>query len=391
MKKRTIIRALCAVLAVLLACSLVGCAGKSLHATPKASKTVATAGNVDIRYDELYYLAKNRQAELQGTSLDAEALRAELEQFVWDNLLTRSHALISVADDYGISCDKDKVGENVQAQIEDLIADETIFAGDRDAYIASLDEAFMTEAYLRTYIATENYLATEVVLKMIERGELDDSDEAALAVIANRNEFIRTVHVYIAKNNGVYSEPRNRLNAENIATRLAAIVDGGERYAEMRNAIKNYDNDQKDTTGDGFYFARGEMQKVYEDAAFSLVNDFDASGVVETDDGFYVIMRMPLDEAYVNRNLEVLKSSIYFSKLNAMVDARYAELQRDFALTSFGEALDLTTLPEIRAAGGETLRTVLIGLSIVVGAGAVIAMGVVVWKKKRPAAKKKTK
>lgn len=391
MKKRTMTRALCALLVALLAFSLVSCAGGSLHASPKASKTVATAGNVDITYDELYYLAQNRRAELDGAGLDTEALRAELEKFVWDNLLTRSHALISVADDYGISCDKGKIAENVQLQIEDLIANEQLFAGDRDKYAASLDEAFMTEAYLRSYIAVENYLATEVVLSMIERGEIDGSDEAALAIIRDRNEFIRTVHVYIAKDNGVYSESRNRLNAENIANRLAAIEDDGMRYLEMRDAIKNYDNDKSDTTGDGFYFARGEMSKVYEDAAFALVNDFDASGVIETEEGFYIIMRMPLDETYVSRNLEVLKSSIYFSKLNAMVDARYAELQQDLTRTRFGEKLDLVDLPAISATGGETLHTVIIVACIVAGIGAVVAAVIVIWRKRRPATKRKRK
>ena len=391
MKKRTITRVLCVLLAALFAFSLVGCAGGSLHASPKAKKAVASAGGVDITYGELYYLAKNKQAELEGEALGEEALRAELESFVWDNLLTHSHALISVAKDYGISPDKGRVAENVQAHIEDLIANESTFAGDREAYAASLDAAYMTEAYLRSYLATENYLATEVILEMIERGELDGSDEAALAVIGNRDAFIRTVHVYIAKNNGVYSESRNRLNAQNIAARLAAISDPNARYMEMREAIKNYDNEQKDTTGDGFYFARGEMEKVYEDAAFALVNDYDASGVVETESGFYIIMRMPLDQTYVNRNLDVLKSSIYFSKLNALVDARYTEMQADFARTRLGEKLDLVALPEISAAGGETLYTLTVVLCIGVAGGAVVAAGVILWRKKRPALKERKK
>lgn len=391
MKKRTITRVLCALLATLFAVSLVGCAGGSLHASPKAKKTVATAGDVEIAYDELYYLAKNRQAELAGEALSEEALRAELESFVWSNLLTNSHALISVAKEYGISPDKGRVGDNVQAQIEELIASESTFAGDRDAYAASLDEAYMTEAYLRSYIATENYLATEVVLEMIERGELDGSDEAALAVIGDRDAFIRTVHVYIAKNNRIYSESQNRLNAQAIAARLAAISDPSARYMEMREAIKNYDNEQKDTTGDGFYFARGEMQQAYEDAAFALVNDFDASGVVETDSGYYIIMRMPLDQTYVNRNLEVLKSSIYFSKLNTIVSQRYAELQADFARTRFGEKLDLVALPQISATGGETVYTIAVVACIGVAGGAIVAAGVILWRKKRPAMKGKRK
>ena len=158
---------------------------------------------------------------------------------------------------------------------------------------------------------------------------------------------------------------------------------------EMRDAIKNYDNEQKDTTGDGFYFARGEMEKVYEDAAFALVNDYDASGVVETEDGYYIIMRMPLDQTYVNRNLDKLKSSIYFAKLNALVEARYAEMQTDLTRTRFGESLDLVALPEISAAGGETLYTVVLVLCIGVAGGAIVAVGVILWRKKRPTMKRR--
>ena len=390
MKKRICKRVLCALLATVLLFMLVGCSGATLYASPRANRIVATAGNVDITYEELYYLAKNKQAELSAdTTLDAATRRAALESFVWENLLTSSHALISVARDYGVKCNKGNIAENVQAQLDDLIANEALFAGDLDAYAASLDEAFMTENYLRTFLAVENYLATEVILEMIERGELDDSDEAALAVINSEN-YIRTVHVYIAKNNSVNIESINRLNAQNIANRLAAITDDAERYEEMRNAIKNYDNEKKDTTGDGFYFAKGEMDERYENAAFSLPV-YGASGVVEVEDGFYIIMRMPIEQAYVNRNLDTLKGNMHFVKLNAMVHARYAELEEEFALTRYGEKLDLENLPEISANGGATMHTMVILVSVGVGVGGVIAVCIILLRRKPKKSVKRTR
>lgn len=390
MKKRMIQRVLCALLALALLLALASCSGNTLHASPRANKAVAKAGNVTITYDELYYLAKNKQAELLlDTTLDAATRRAELERFVWDNLLTSSHALISVARDYGIKCDKGDIAENVQLQLEDLIANAATFAGDYEAYAASLDEAYMTEHYLRTYLAVENYLATAVILEMIERGELDDSDETALAAI-NGSDYIRTVHVYIAKNNGVNTEALNHLNAQNIANRLAAITEDAARYEEMRNAIKNYDNEKKDTTGDGFYFARGEMDERYEEAAFSLPV-YGASGVVEVENGYYVIMRMPIEETYVNRNLDTLKGNMHFVKLNAMVNARYAELQNDFERTRFGDKLDLENLPQITANGGATLRTLLIVVGVCVGVGGVITACALLLRRKPKKSAKRTR
>lgn len=360
-------------LAMLLMLSLVGCnAAREVRASPRADKAVIKADNIKVTYDELYYLANTRAAELkkENPSISRDELRASLESFVAENLLNRTHALLSVAREYGIRPDRGDIARNVQAQMESVI--ENAFAGDRDAYIDSLNEAFLTDTYVRTFVAVENYIATEIVLEMLEKGKLDDSDEAALRAIHSK-DFIRTVQVFISNTNG-YTDEENRAHAREIADKLAAIADPDERYLAMRKAIGGaYNNDYSDTVGNGYYFARGEMDAAYEEAAFALKNVYDASDVIETDEGYYVIMLMEKEDAYISSNLETLKTKTYFIQLNAEVDKRYAELCESAETTSFYKSLDLTDLPVIYADGGEGAFLVTLAFCIVLGVGAAIA------------------
>lgn len=378
---KRILRRLTALLLATLLLSLMGCnAAREVRATPRADKAVIKADNIKVTYDELYYLANTRAAELreENAQISRDELREALASFVEENLLNRSHALLSVAKDYGIRPDRGDIADNVQQQMESVI--ESAFAGDRDAYIASLNEAYLTDAYVRTYVAVENYIATEIVLEMLEREELDDSDETALRAIHSA-DFIRTVQVFVSKTNG-YTDEENRAHAREIADTLAAITDPVERYLAMRAAIGGaYNNDYSDTLGHGYYFARGEMDDAYEEAAFALKNEYDASDVIETDEGYYVIMLMEKEDAYISDNLETLKTKTYFIKLNELVDARYAALRESAETTRFYESLDLTDLPAIDADGGEGMFVVTVAVCIVLGAG--VAVGVLTWLLRR--------
>ena len=53
MKKRICKRVLCALLVAVLLFTLAGCSGATLYASPRANRIVATAGNVEVAYEEL--------------------------------------------------------------------------------------------------------------------------------------------------------------------------------------------------------------------------------------------------------------------------------------------------------------------------------------------------
>lgn len=367
MKNKNLLR-LCAVLLLAVTLlSLGGCASRTVRASSNAERVVATAGEIDILYDEYYYITMTRirqlKVEFGEDALSDPAVREKLNTFVAENLLTESHALLALGLSYGIDIEDGSIADSVKAHMEDILED--TFAGDRDAYIESLRESYLTDRYIRTFVAVENYLSTEIVKEMLQRGELDSSDETAM-VRLNSDDFIRIRQVFIES---VYSggEEKAKQKAEALRATVAAATTDDARNNAMLEAMK----ESRDFTdvGDGLYFARGEMEKSFEQAAFALPL-YGVSEVIEVEGGYTFLMRLPKVDSYLQKNLETLKTKTYFIVLNEKLDKWLAE--NPLEMTSFGESLDPTALEEIVPDGGEGIFTVVwIG-----GAVAVALIGV---------------
>lgn len=351
-------RILALVLALcLLMLSLVSCAAKgTVYASPRASRVVATVGDVEILYEELYFMAMNYIAELKQAhgenALQDEALRAELDRFVWESFVCRENALISLGYEYGLDVFEGDIAESVQQEIESML--ENNFGGDREAYVEALASQYMTDHYVRRFFAVEEELANAIVLEMLYRGEVQSNDAQVLATLQGES-FVRTVHVFIDKNNAAYTKEQHRAHAVEVQASIAAATTDDARFAAMNEEIGGkYNQDFSDPLGKGYYFTYGEMDKAYEEAAFALA-EYGVSDVVETEDGYFIIMRLPKDEAYITSNFEMLKSKSYFVVLNQKVDQKLATMS--LTKTKFGQSLDLTALPEIDPDGGNLLLT----------------------------------
>ena len=135
-------------------CSVSG----QLHASPRAGKTVAKAGNVKILYEELYYFAMNKRAEMVAEEgehvFDDPEKRTELENFVWGKLLTRETALRSVGEDYGLSVYDGELSDNIKNDIDALVREN--YNGDRKTYVRALGQ-------IHQQIAVQGDLVVEVV------------------------------------------------------------------------------------------------------------------------------------------------------------------------------------------------------------------------------------
>ena len=258
---------------------------------------------------------------------------------------------------------------------------ETSFEGDRKAYIEELNAAYMTDRYARQYFGVENYLATKIVIEMAKRGEVETDDAKILEMIKGE-KFVRTMHVFISKSNGVYTDAENRAHAEAIRAEIAAKTDNDARFDAMFDAVGGkYNNDFGDSLGRGYYFTYGEMDAAYETAAFALA-EYGVSDVIETDDGYYVLMRLPKDEAYITENFESLRDKSYFVTLNNRVDQKLENMTLE--KTRFGKGLDLADLAPIDADGGSTLIVV----GVCIGCAVILAVTVVVVVMLRKKAKK---
>jgi len=360
-KKYWRVLALSLVLVTLL--TLCSCsASREARPTNRANKVVATVDELDITYDTLYYITMTRIAELKRAdenALSTPEQREELAAFVKEHLLTRSEALILIGKENGLEIDKGVIAAAVQEDMDNIL--NNTFAGDRKKYIESLNAEYLTDRYVRSYLAVEEHLPAALIEKMLKDGQIDDSNETAEALI-NGNDFIRTIHVFISKTNA-YTDAENRAHAAAVQSAVAAKLTDGERYDEMHDQIGGkYNNDMGDTLGNGYYFAKGEMEEAYEQAAFALP-EYGVSPVVETADGFYIIMRMPKSADYIEENFQYLKEKSYYLALNRMVEERYATLTLE--MTRYGNSLDLMDLPPIDADGGEAGFVILITVSVV--------------------------
>lgn len=378
-------RAVSGLLAVLLlAFSLTACAAsRPVYASPRAGKVVATVGDVKILYEELYFITMNYIEELK-LSFGEDALlneehRLALESFVWSSLYSREAALISLGYEYGIDVYKGDIADSVQSEMDNAM--EKTYENDRGAYIDSLAAMHMTDHYARKYFGVEHYLANAIVLEMLYRGELM-TDDAAIREAIYGEAFVRTVHVFIDTSSAAYTPEQHLAHANEVRAEIAAAQTDAARHEAMCRAIGGkYNNDFNDPLGNGYYFTRGEMDEAYENAAFALA-EYQVSDVVKTDEGYYIIMRLPKVASYIEENFEALKGQSYFVMLNQRVEEKLSTMT--LAKTKFGEGLDLTALPPIDPNGG---TTVIVISSIAAGLllGGAFALGFVKFYRRRHA------
>lgn len=381
MKQLLRVSALVLLMAVLIT-ALASCG--RVYASPRAGRVVATVGDVEVLYEEYYFIAQNRIDELKAEGgegvLDDPAVLADLDAFVWERILQRDKALVSLGYSYGLNVYDGDLAENVDAYLSSVKEGE--YGGDRGAYIDGLQQMHMTEHYARSYFGVQHYLANAIVLEMLYRGELETDDAAVLARLQGA-DFIRTAHVFISKTDGNYTVEEDRAHANELHATISAATTNQARYDALNRAIGGkYNTDFSDLTGDGHYFARGEMTAAYEAAAFALA-EYELSPVIETEDGFYLIMRLPKSEAYIKENLQSLKENAYFVVLNQKVEERMATLTLE--KTKLGASLDLRALPDIDANGGSTLLLVcgIVGGVLVIGGVLLLVMRAVKKKKSK--------
>lgn len=326
---------------ICLSSLLSSCGVKPIASTEEESAIVGTVGKYEVKYEELRYLVLNYKKDMAlkyGEDIWTDAAKAEqYRDELWDQvsrkIVSDYYAVQAMADYYYVGggaagmMTEDAVLDAVQEKIEEVVDE----CGSVRKYKQMLAEQYLTDSLFRFYITAET-CATELFFILVQDlGEIESSDEY-ITEYMHSDDLIRTNHIFIK---GKTAE--NLAQAESLYAEIKAS-DNPEMDLIMLKSF--YCADYTLTTIDGKYFARytSDYGDEYELAAFAL-GENKLSGVVESSDGYYIIIRLPVEDEYLTKNFDDLKDDILGSEFNK----RLAEYKEDlsFKLNDYGATIDI--------------------------------------------------
>lgn len=293
---------------------------KLLESTKDEQTVVMTAGGFDVPMEIYRYVALNYKSQYEkGQSSDiwlgedGQALIDKMNENIRETIVNM-YTTPSLAAEYGIDIDSDFVRETLDTSME-LIYEG--YENDYKVYTEYLRDYNMTDGVYRFFVRND-ILAEELVLKMLEKGEIPSSDEELRAVIAG-DEFIRVKQILIPSDNGKTAEENYKTACEVYAKVLA-----GEDFDEL---IKNCGGDLfMFNNPDGYYMCRGSYHESFEEAAFALeVGEF--SEIVETDAGYSIIKRYEKESSYTDKHFAELADTYVESRYNIALEKHSASIE----------------------------------------------------------------
>ena len=380
--KKIISAILAGVMLFALVFPLAGCADEvttllEITPTEEESRVVGKIGKYDIYYDELRYITLMYKEQLEGkygkdvfkNEATAKEHEAELRELVYGSI-TANYAVLTLAEQNGITIDDPYVRDYRNLKMEEIASDiralliamnaakneensesetkeesetaaETEAEGSKE-YIPSYDEInaeykkqiksnYLTDRYVR-FLYSIDACVQKLVIKYEEDGKLLTEEAEIIAYI--KANFCRTLHVFVRNDIGENVE-ENR----GIANTVFEELNAGRPFNSAVGS--KYNDDLMTTTVNGHYFGKGEMDPAYESAAFALeIGKY--SGVVEGENGFYIIKRLPLEDKYINQNYEVLRDQYRYAAVNS--DVSLVRETLSFAASELGESIALWSI-----------------------------------------------
>lgn len=261
------------------------------------SDTVLKVGGEDISYDTYRYFYLNYKAENPDYT-EEELYEKSVDAISMDVALT----LLAKSQELSLDkADKKSVNEYVEAAIANY--------GGKEAYNEALEKNHLTDELFRYFYSQqllENKLREHMYLEM--NNIIKSDDETVESDI--KENFMAAKQVLIRHDNGKSAE-ENKALAEDILKKAQS----GEDFDTL---IKEYSEDTTALSDYVYYFTYGQMVEGFEKAVLDTAIGNICSYVAESEAGYHVIMRMSLDDEYIDSHFEELRDAYKARSFNDM-------------------------------------------------------------------------
>lgn len=274
-----------------------------------------------------------------GTALDWDYVLGNgmsVAEYVDEDVLAsvKQHLVLeNMAEKYGAALtDEQKAAmeQSVQSDIEQL--------GGEEAYDAELARlGLRRETYARA--VRTNYLYQNLLTLYLTEGSPLYVSNKDLALYAAQSGYITADHILLATQDAATGEALSdeeiaakKALAEELAEKLSSYT-GEDLSAYFASLADEYSEDPgRASNPAGYTFTTGSMVQEFEDAAYALAEG-EVSGIVESQFGYHILLRLPLDESAAADSVreeyfsnlitqEVEAAQIRTSSLYSALDAR---------------------------------------------------------------------
>ena len=208
-----------------------------------------------------------------------------------EEALSNVYALYALADDVGFKMTDDE-RKAIESDYEDGKA---MYENEKD-FQKALDQAYMTDGVYRNILTVQTLEESLRAYMADEYNNAIPLDDETVENDINTN-FVRIKQIFISNDDGETKEDNLAL-----ARNVLAHIKAGESFDNLR---KEYDED-REQPDDGYCFTKGQMREEIEYTSNSLT-EHGISEVIEADDGYFIIERLPITEDYINSNFETLR------------------------------------------------------------------------------------
>ena len=307
-----------------------------IKSSEEDSRVVGTVGKYEVKYQEIKYLSIATSYELdekygEYSTLPAdrkalydEELRATVCEKVKDN-----YVVLALCEEYGIDPYSREVDKLVNDDIKSLVDE----VGGKKNYKKWLADNHLTDEVVR-FVYRVDHLEALLVTELEKAGKFQYvvPTPEFLDFVMGSDTFIKVIHAYYPKDMDFYKgfedplkSPKLRAD-EGLSHLKAAGNDDGDRLSAMRTVIgiapfvQGYS-----VTGFDYYITPGQMHEDYDEAAFAL-ELYEYSEIIELEEGYYVIMRVPKDPDEIAMIADDLVINYKYATLYALEDEIGADM-----------------------------------------------------------------